>query len=313
VSSKRKLLYVLGTTRSGSTIVERILGQLHGFAAAGEVHWLWRALAQDIPCGCGKLIDACPVWSEVLARATVDDPPAADPQVVIRWQIAEARIAHTLRIFRLSRWPQTGRPVLDRYVRLLGRVHRALRESTDAAVVVDSSKTPAVAEILRHESAIDLYVLHLVRDPRAFAYSWRRGAPNPEGGRSYKPGAFRCAGRWIATNVLGDAVRRRVPSNRTMILRYEDFVADPRSTTGSILRWLGEDDSELPFVNEHIARLEAVTHTASGNRSRFSTGDVEVRLDDEWKTPRRDLRRGVVTLLTMPWLRRYGYRRSFRD
>ena len=113
------------------------------------------------------------------------------------------------------------------------------------------------------------------------------------------------------TNLLGSAVRRRLPRARSILLRYEDFVDAPADTVRRLMAWVDEPESPLPFVTDRVARLD-VNHTVSGNRSRFETGDVEIRPDDAWKTPRRDPRRGVVTLLTFPWLRRYGYRRRFR-
>jgi hypothetical protein len=61
----------------------------------------------------------------------------------------------------------------------------------------------------------------------------------------------------------------------------------------------------LPFIGERTARLEP-NHTVSGNRSRFSTGEVTFRLDDEWRR-RAAVRRTAVTGLALPWLQRYGY------
>src|SRR5918996_2767955 len=57
-----KTLYILGMTRSGSTILENVLGNVPGFFAAGEIHWLWRSLVAGVPCGCRRPIDDCPVW-----------------------------------------------------------------------------------------------------------------------------------------------------------------------------------------------------------------------------------------------------------
>jgi hypothetical protein len=48
-------------------------------------------------------------------------------------------------------------------------------------------------------------------------------------------------------------------------------------------------------------------HIVAGNPSRFETGPVAVRADDEWRRrlPRRS--QLLVALLTMPLLRRFGY------
>jgi hypothetical protein len=47
------------------------------------------------------------------------------------------------------------------------RVYDAASSVAGASVLVDSSKHPALAYILRHEPGIDLRVVHVVRDSRA--------------------------------------------------------------------------------------------------------------------------------------------------
>jgi hypothetical protein len=51
-----------------------------------------------------------------------------------------------------------------------------------------------------------------------------------------------------------------------------------------------------------------VNHTVMGNPMRLDQGPVRLRLDDRWKTSMGRMHRGIVTALTQPLLRRYGYR-----
>jgi hypothetical protein len=307
VTEKVKVLFIMGMTRSGSTLLESLLGGIDGFFPTGETHMLWRGLLQGFRCGCRQLVASCTLWSQVL-DAVADGSHPADPREVWRWQLAEARILHTPRLMSIRSWPETGRPLLNQYVRLLTRLYGAVRDLTQARVIVDSSKSPSVAEILRHLDQIDLYVVHLVRDPRAVAYSWRRGTPDPELPqlRPYRPGPVRSTARWIATNLLGDAVRRRLGVERSMLLRYEELAEKPVAAVRRIAELVGEDDAELPFLSERVAYLTD-NHMVSGNRSRFQTGEVAVQLDTQWITEGWRLHRGVVTALALPWLHRYGY------
>lgn len=215
---------------------------------------------------------------------------------------------HTPRLLMLQDRPETGRAALDRYLSLLARLYPAIATVTGARVIVDSSKTPAVGALLARLAEVDLYVLHVVRDPRGVAHSWRRGRPSTDGGaqqRTYSPGSFRTAGRWIATNALAEALRRRLPPGRSMMVRYEDFATTPKDVVRRIATFVGEGDARLPFVDERTASLQP-THTVSGNRSRFRTGPVELRLDDEWRND-PILPRAIVTGIAMPLLPRYGY------
>ncbi len=299
-----RVLYILGTTRSGSTILERVLGTASNVFAGGEVHWMWRTALSGSVCSCGSPIGSCEVWSEVLRRAVGGDADAADAQQVVRWQRA-ARLRRTFRL--LSRSSVRRRDDLGRYVHLLRRVYPAIEEVTGASMVVDSSKSPAVAAILAQLPEIELYLVHLVRDPRAFAYSWRRGKPRDgESLGAYRPGPLRSAARWIATNLLAEVVRRRVPPSRSLLVRYEDLVEHPRAVTASILRFAGIPDPSLPFADDRTVRLEG-GHTSSGNRSRFATGEVTIEHDDSWMRAARDPARTLVGMVTAPWLARYGY------
>jgi hypothetical protein len=50
-----------------------------------------------------------------------------------------------------------------------------------------------------------------------------------------------------------------------------------------------------------------VHHTLAGNPMRFGKGPVQLRSDDRWKTQSKKKDRVVVTALTWPLLRRYGF------
>jgi hypothetical protein len=90
------------------------------------------------------------------------------------------------------------------------------------------------------------------------------------------------------------------------VLRYEDFIQEPRAALLRVTSLAGEGPVDLPLRSEREALLVA-NHTVSGNPSRFTRGSVELRPDNEWvaRQSRRD--RIVSTSLALPWLRRYGY------
>ena len=93
-----------------------------------------------------------------------------------------------------------------------------------------------------------------------------------------------------------------------MLVRYEDFVRTPRPIVERIVAFVGEKTEELPFVDDTTVRL-VPTHTVAGNPSRFKTGDVALRPDDEWTRKMDAAQRFVVTSVARPLLGRYGYPR----
>jgi hypothetical protein len=307
-----RVLFVMGKGRSGSTLVDNVLGQVPGVTSAGELTYLWDwGLRQRVRCGCGEDVLTCPVWSKVL-----------DEAVGIRSREVDAgRIDEIWRDQRrVERWHQAPRlfagrgvggwPALQRHVDVLGRLYRALRDVTGAQLVVDSSKTPLNPAALGLVAGIDGRAVQLVRDPRAVGFSWQRTkawSDRDEGGTMPRFGPYHTAASWSLRNLGAEAVLRRWPEGATMRLRYEDFCRAPRSSLVSLLEVAGVDAGDLPFADDHTARL-GPTHTVGGNPNRMSGGDVAITPDDEWEA-RIDARtRRVVTTLTGPLRRRYGYR-----
>jgi hypothetical protein len=62
----------------------------------------------------------------------------------------------------------------------------------------------------------------------------------------------------------------------------------------------------LEYIQDDSIRLGG-NHTVSGNPSRFSSGSVRLRRDDEWRSKQRLTDRAISTTLSLPLLRRYDY------
>ena len=247
------------------------------------------------------------MWSQVLElldKKGFDSQRARD---VVGWQEQSVRVRHTMGLVR-SKSPRPG-SALDSYSRVLGEVYSAIAQVTGARVIVDSSKRPSDGAVLRLTPGVTPNVLHLVRDPRAVAYSWRRRKAHldrsaPVEMRQHSP--VGSTSSWALWNLAIEAVRRRQVPSSTMLLRYEDFIRHPRASIEAIVAMTGEETSVLPFEDDATVRLSG-NHTISGNPSRFSTGRVALRVDDEWIENQPRVDRAIATVLALPLLHRYGY------
>ncbi len=306
--------YILAAGRSGSTLLGRILGQADGCCDVGELSGLWRVRRfDDWRCGCGELLDRCPFWSDVLSAPIPGRPGtlgAVDGATVAELRRTSFRTRHVPAL-----WWRTAvlhRPAAPGYAALLGPLYRSVARVSGATLLVDSSKFPAEAVIARRLDQVDLRVVHLVRDPRAVAYSWQRTRPRPSGSGGDRTMVRRhptaVAGQWAGVNALGATfVRHAVGADRYRRLRYEDLVAEPEAVCSDLLAFLGLPGATLPFTDPATVAL-APTHNVTGNPERFRTGPVPVVLDDEWRTAmgRGDRRR--ATLAAAPVLAAMGYR-----
>ena len=300
-----RVLYLGGLGRSGTTLVERLLGELPSVRALGEVVHLWqRDILNDERCGCGARFSACTFWRRVGERAfggwtNVD---------VARIHALRAAVERTRHIPRLVA-AQQAPPDVREYAGFYARVYAAAADVAGARVVVDSSKHSALAHVLRWADDVDLRVVHVVRDARGVAYSWTKTVTRPETDGAaemtrYSPG--RSALLWNAHNAaFGLLARRGVPVRR---IRYEQFLADPRTALRELATYadIPIANGDLRFLGDGHADL-SVGHSAAGNPMRFTVGRLPLRRDDAWVRALPSGQRRLVGAVCAPMLRAYGY------
>ncbi len=275
------------------------------------MRYVWeRGLVQNNRCGCGEFFRECPVWTSVFTSAFgesgIPDAAALVPRLERRLRVRRVPLM-------LWRWMR-GRPVLtpqadDTDIR---RVYEALSKMPGVAVIVDSSKLPPYGMLLQSLPGLELYVVHVVRDPRATAFSWRRTkATHDTAASAIMPRLenWRSAVLWTLWNLLTDLWWRR-SSARRILVRYEEFVTDPAQVVGQVLKIIGV---ELPpdLISGNRVSLSR-THSVAGNPNRHQSGAVELSSDDEWRQAMRRSEHALVTALTAPGLRRFGYRMGTR-
>lgn len=302
-----RVIYVGGAPRSGSTLLDLLLGQVPGIFAAGELEYLWdRGMEDNQLCGCGSRFRECPFWGEVMARA-FGGMDQVDAVQMRRLQHSVLRTRY-LPYLVSGAMPQGYRGRVASYGQRLTAVYRAIAEVSGCAIVADSSKSPAYGFLLKAIPSVDLRVVHLVRDSRAVAFSYRRRKQRPEIHwqttymLQYTP--WSSARLWVLWNLL--TVALRAASGRAALLRYEDLAAQPREALAALLRDVGDGPVALDFIDGQAVRLQT-NHTVSGNPMRFERDSLDVRVDDEWRRAMPAAHRGMVTLLTWPLLLGFRY------
>jgi hypothetical protein len=304
------VLFVGGMPRSGSTLLDLLVGQLPGHCDVGELFYMWQGGAlRDQRCACGERFSQCPFWTRVgeLAFGGWD---RVDAEEVLRLQ---AQVDTTSRLLSrpFARWQPGRRAREEEYLALTRRVYRAVAEVSGAPVVVDSTKRPSTAYLLASDPGVRLRVVHVVRDPRGVLNSWSREVPLPDGAgpRDHlkaRP-ARQVLRRWLTVNLMiGRLEQRGVPLLR---LRYEDLVTDPRGAMRAVLALSGVDASEddLGYIGpDGVER--AVSHAPTGGRVRFRTGPMPLVLDEKWRRELPVSRRRLAAVVCGPLMRRYGYR-----
>src|SRR5712692_7027193 len=207
-----RVLYIGGWGRSGSTLLDRMLGQVPGFFSLGEVREIWQSgLRENRLCGCGASFRECPFWTRVGAEAFGGWDRLPLEEVLKLWHAYDRPWALP-RLLR--RHPTAGTSGgLRRYLSILERVYRTLGDVSEAKVLVDSSKLPSHALLVRMLPGVDLRLVHLIRDSRGvrpMAAVQRGDQPDPPGWHPLHPPAVRRSGGGAPARTEASARPRRV-------------------------------------------------------------------------------------------------------
>jgi Sulfotransferase family len=306
------VIYLAGFGRSGSTLLERALGEIAGFVNVGELIDLFRRCGpQDERCGCGLPFTACPFWAGVGAHAFggwSEDTFRATGE--LQRQVARQR--HLPRLLAPHQAGPRFQAALAAYGDRYRRLYQAIAAQAGAGWVVDASKWPVQALALAR-AGLDLRVIHLTRDVRGVAHSLSKNGiarPHAASGTDvmwHLPPAS-AAARWLACESAAGLLPRCGLAVARM--RYEDFTAAPRECAAGALGTLG-----VPVPAGGLGHLRdghitlGTSHGLSGNPARFAAGDIAVRADDAWRSQMAWRDRAVVTAIGLPGLLRAGPRR----
>lgn len=306
-SSPRPIvLYIAGVGRSGSTIMDTVLGSDQSCEGLGEVAKLGQLRNEtEHRCGCGRVLADCPFWTSVVTewRSNMSDAQVQMfPELQSRFEgMGCSRFRH-----RKDR-PNAGE--VAAYATQTAALFRAIASVGGRPVSVDSSKTPGRLAALAANSQIELFAVHLVRDSVGTARSLRKAIEKaPERGIDEEiegDGAMVAAAHWVRRNVQVEAVLRRRLPRRYMRVRYEDFASDPCGVLEGVSQLVGFDLSETARRAAEGVRMRS-RHSVAGNRLRLS-GAVQLRSTDRQggHLTGRDY---LVKCATWPLMRHYGYR-----
>lgn len=292
--------YVAGYGRSGSTFLDVVIDNSPSAFGGGELTHLFDNWLEGDPCSCGQLVEECPVWSRVIGQVadTVPDFDAVEAQQVTR------RLEHMLRPVLRSR-----KEMKLRYECLWRAVFVAVEDVTGCRMILDSSKTQVFVafrrRLLERCFPLQVYVVHLIRDPRDVAASVLRGGNVIAAKRRSKVlSSSRTAITWIAANMCAHVASR---GTERLSVRYEDLVSDCSSVLEGIGNFLKIDVSS---VAAQVTAGEPIStgHGISGNRLRRESA---IRMKPDVGSERRwSVLLGFVAIVTWPLARKYGYRRS---
>ena len=278
------ILYIMGTGRSGTTILEILLSNSSGIFGVGEVtHIFQDGFTNDAICSCGKAVSACEHWSTVRQKCDWKETDISKLNqlfIDIAWHTQFPKVASGL--------------ISGNQRKLFIKINKCLFQSSadisGANIIVDSSKYAGRALELARDFPRNVKVICLTRSPAGLVKAFKKTDAAEQKPKSvfgtlyyylYTIACFR-----IVTWIL---------KSRVLRIHYEDMISNPEETLNRIESWAGIDLSETKNILKEKQWLE-VGHIVTGNRLRRQ-GRVKFRPGEQHVKAEGFLTRSVISLM----------------
>jgi hypothetical protein len=310
-SDKIPVIYILSNHRSGSTLLDLILGAHPKIWTLGEAQDLpWVLKEKQVPCGCGQQVEQCEFWKELIPDILVHkgrypigyfrDEYFSENKLrsrELRLALFKGLLLETL----TGKTLKEDTSAIEEYAELNVQYFRIVWEAAkkqrgeEIRWLVDASKDPNRLYWLQRSQKFDLRVIRLVRDVRGFANSVTR----PKHNRKMVLLASR---RWLVNNIIFILLcRSQFKKDQVFSLHYKDLANRAASVLEDIGRWL---DLEFPKdAHEHFREYQ--NHAISGNNMRWQ--EKGIHLDEMWKNELPWLDVLLVGGLTWPFRKLLGF------
>jgi len=301
-----RVIYIMGYGRSGSTVLDAVLGSHRDIESVGELVNLPRnGWINNEYCACKQRINNCSFWEEVKKvwrqKTGIDD--------VQEYIDLEDALQRNRKIFQGFSKPNILSHEFKAYAQLTHSLYKSILDVSGKSIIVDSSKNPLRAFILSFIPGIDLYLIHLVRDGRGVAWSRKKSfIKNERQGVQRDLRAhpvWKTAIAWLYKNMKSTWVKRQFKKEKSIQIRYEDFVLQPENTLLKIGGLVGVCFNEVFNAIQNGESLN-FGHTVAGNRLRMS-GKFKLQLDEEWKEKLTKVEQLEFCIISGWLLKKYKY------
>lgn len=238
----KKLVFILGSQRSGTTALEYILSTNSNLFAIGEVRLLENFIKNNAKiklskgrCTCGKLITRCPFWSRVFNQMEC---------------LYDVKIEDL--ITNISR---------EEHLRAL---YESIDHETDEILIDSSKNIEYINTLAKALPDWDISIIYIYRDPFQVSLSARKW--HKKIGRMRRP-QFVSMIRWLRSNFRMRLWLIRHREIKYLVLRYEDFVSDPLVNLRKVSDVIGiQGDYSLKLNLRDL-------HTVAGTPTRFESNE----------------------------------------
>lgn len=289
MSSFGEILYVLSDVRSGSTLLDQLLGAHHDVVSVGELHWLPAYVRQDrsiynpvhpLVCTCGEPVSQCAFWRDVQEASgrSLDSFQLRPRFSNWRGRGSDSRKVgvriKNLPMRFIRRFPDAYR---SDFVQHLFGAPRLVQDSIELSnailrvsgkkLLVDSSKSAFKFRSVYKAQPDRVKAIVLTRDYRAVVHSKMKRGESLDG----------AALGWRRKMDQILAMTNGISGDHYCTLKYEDLCENPEREIRNLCTFLG-----LDFDVNMLARPTQDVHHIGGSPSKFDPAKRAISLDTRY-------------------------------
>ena len=309
-----KVLYIVGGERSGSTLVDTVLGNHPDIVGVGELGQIVKlGYKEKERCSCGKVLDNCEFFEQVKAMyfARTGD---SDFEYYERLRVKyESKRAWPKLLFGLVRSSE-----VDDYCARTRAILESISKVSGRSIVLDSSKKFSRLVALSFCREIEIVPIHLVRHCCGFVYSTKKSQLRT--GFADKTVVVKpkltvvAALHWNVVNWLSLAslafLRVFRGQRQWLFVSYEAFCDDPEKSLMDIGSAIDLDMTSLARRAGGGETFD-ILHKVGGNLMKYNQ-TLTIRFDDAWKRELPKTTRFATWFFSWPLMFFYS-RASQRD
>ncbi len=289
-----KLIYIVSTGHSGSTLTDMWLGKIPGVFSTGEIiHLPWQLLRganpedQQTYCSCGKDFEQCSFWSAALARLKektghdiYQSPLGYDTSIHASQHYDKKSIFHSiihiglLQLHGLIGNTPLWKTISAYYASSIKNnwtLYDSIAEESGSEYVIDSSKNFLRYLFLKSMRPNDVKLVVLIRNVHGVASSSHHGLNEKiikERANDWERFYSR-VGRFL----------KGLNKEEYYLLNYEKMCSAPEEELKKVASFIGIPEEKVP-LDAHIDTKHY--HLVAGNPIRHQ-GKLKIRYDQRWK------------------------------
>jgi len=279
MENNRRLIVLLANWYSGATLFTILMNKHSEIVSNGEGFPFNKSDLTRYSCSCGKYLDECNYYHNVGSHMMDADGVNWNRELFVRLP----SFSHVKGIDRLLLSPRfdsrltsylikrtdSYRLTLSGFLQAQYEFFKKATNYANATVYLDGTKSIRRAQLFARDGKMQLQVINLIRDGRAFCHSYIKN-------RSLDSAYLRKAAReWKDYIHLADKFRSNFDHIKYINIRYEDLCDKPEKTLASVFNLL-----DLPY-EDILAKPVNEMHIL-GNRMRNTFNGI-IKRNTEWQ------------------------------